>query len=105
MSPTLKAMNEELNEQPEFDCAGKAERDGQPAPFVLIASDPLAPWLVEMWACASRGDIYGAFGSFYGMADTTIERYAKEPRSSAKINSAENIAMLMRNWRINNNLK
>lgn len=91
--------------EPEFDCAGKAEAEGQPKPFVLIASDPLAPWLVDIWTAASRGDIYGALGAFYGMADTTIGRYAGEPRSEAKIDSAETIAMDMRNWRVQKGLR
>lgn len=92
-------------EQPEFDCAGKADREGQPAPFVLIASDPLAPWLVDIWAAASDGDIYGVIAAFHGMTDTSVDRYAETPRSSAKIDSARNIAMNMRNWRITKGLK
>lgn len=92
-------------EQPEFDCAGKAEREGQPKPFVLIASDPLAPWLVEMWEAMSRSDIAGALGAFYGMVDTQANRYAETPRSAAKLNSAEEIARNMRNWRIAKGLR
>lgn len=92
-------------EQPEFDCAGKAEREGQPKPFVLIASDPLAPWFVEMWAAASEGDIYGVISCFAGMTDTSVDRYAETPRSSAKLDSARAIAIDMRNWRINKGLK
>jgi hypothetical protein len=93
------------NKQPEFDCIGKAEREGQPKPFTLIASDPLAPWLVEMWACMSRGDIADALGAFYGMVDTCSIKYAETPRSSAKVESAEEIAMNMRKWRIENGLR
>lgn len=91
--------------QPEFDCAGKAEREGQPKPFVLIASDPLAPWLVDVWAAMSRGDVSGALGAFYGMVDTCGHRYASEPRNAAKVDSADNIAMDMRNWRIEKGLR
>jgi hypothetical protein len=91
--------------EPEFDCAGKAEREGQPKPFVLIASDPLAPWLIEQWEAMSRGDIAGALGAFYGMVDTCSLRYTSEPRSQAKLDSAATIAMDMRNWRIERGLK
>lgn len=92
-------------EQPEFDCIGKAEREGQPEPFSLIASDPLAPWLVEMWAAMSRGDIPSALGSFYGMVDTCSIRYTDNPRRQDKINNAEDMAVAMRNWRIEHGLK
>ena len=92
-------------EQPEFDCAGKAEREGQPKPFVLIASDPLAPWLVDIWEAVSRGDTSGALGAFYGMIDCNETRYLENPRSSAKLDSASRMAMDMRNWRIEKGLK
>ena len=93
------------NEQPEFDCAAKAEREGQPKPFTLIASDPLAPWLIEMWVSMSRGDVPGALGAFYGMVDTNTNRYVENPRSEAKLDSADEIVMNMRNWRIEKGLK
>jgi hypothetical protein len=91
-------------EQPEFDCIAKAEREGQPRPFSLIASDPLAPWLVEMWASVSRGDVISALGEFYGMIDSCGGRYGAEPRRHDKISNAEQIAMDMRNWRTQHNL-
>lgn len=91
--------------QPEFDCAGKAEREGQPRPFVLIASDPLAPWLVDIWEAMSRSNVAEALGAFYGMVDTNANRYAETPRSSAKLDSASTIAMDMRNYRIAKGLK
>lgn len=92
-------------DQPEFDCAAKAEAEGQPKPFVLIASDPTAPWLIDIWEAVSRGDTEGALGNFYGMIDTCIERYKQNPRSSAKLDSASEISMNMRNWRIERGLK
>lgn len=91
--------------QLEFDCAAKAEREGQPKPFVLIASDPTAPWLVRMWEAVSRGDTEGALGSFHGMIDSCIQRYKDNPRSAEKLESAAEIAMNMRNWRIEKELK
>ncbi len=91
--------------EPEFDCAGKAEAEGQPTPFTLIASDPLAPWLVDMWVAMSRGDIAMAVNEFAGMVDTCVNRYAGEPRSQAKLDSAEVIATDMRNWRIEKGMK
>jgi hypothetical protein len=94
-----------MDKQGEFDCIGKAEREGQPEPFSLIASDPLAPWHIDMWAAMSRGDIAGALGAFYGMVDTCSARYAENPRNQDKINNAEDMAMNMRNWRIERGLK
>ena len=91
--------------QMEFDCAGKAESEGQPKPFTLIASDPLAPWLVDIWVAMSRGDVAGALGAFYGMVDINVNRYGINPRSEAKLDSAEVIAMDMRNWRREKGLK
>jgi hypothetical protein len=94
-----------MNEEPEFNCAGKAEREGQPKPFVLIASDPLAPWLVEIWEALSRSDVGGALSAFAGMVDVNANRYAENPRTSAKLNSAALIAVDMRNWRLRQGLK
>lgn len=93
------------NSEPEFDCMGKAEAEGQPKPFTLIASDPLAPWLVEIWTALSRADVPGALGAFYGMVDTNVVRYSENPRSTSKLDSAEVIAMDMRNWRIAKGLR
>jgi hypothetical protein len=92
-------------EQPEFDCLAKAEAEGQPKPFVLIASDPLAPWLIELWTASSEGDVYGAISAFAGMLDTSVDRFAENPRSSAKLDSARAISTDMRNWRIGKGLK
>ena len=105
--PEDKAENARLQAEaePEFDCAGKAEREGQPKPFTLIASDPLAPWLVDIWVEMSRGNIFGALGAFYGMVDTSGSRYQSEPRSQAKLESAETIANDMRNYRHDKGLK
>lgn len=94
-----------MDKQKEFDCIGKAEAEGQPEPFSLIASDPLAPWMVEMWAAMSRGDVTGALGAFYGMVDTNTIRYTENPRRHDKIDNAENMAMAMRNWRIEKGLR
>ena len=94
-----------MGNEPEFDCIGKAEAEGQPKPFSLIASDPLAPWLVEVWTAMSRGDPIGALGAFYGMVDTCSSRYAADPRSNEKLDSAEEIAMDMRNWRIERGMR
>lgn len=93
------------SKQPEFDCLGKALSEQQPAPFVLIASDSLAPWLVDIWTACSEGDIYGAILAFGGMTDTSVDRFAENPRSSAKLDSAKSISTNMRNWRIGKGLK
>lgn len=95
----------QIKGQLEFDCAAKAEREGQPKPFVLIASDPTAPWLIEIWEAVSRGDTETALGCFAGMVDTCINRYKQNPRSADKLDSAAEIAINMRNWRLEKSLK
>jgi hypothetical protein len=73
--------------------------------FIIRARDPLAPWLVDMWASMRRGDLNGALLSFAAMSDVCINRFEKEPTNSDKINSADNVAINMRNYRLSKNLK
>ncbi len=86
-------------DQPEFDCMAKAEAEGQPKPFVLIASDALAPNMIKLWAMLSQGDIIGALELFAKIVANEAGIYATQPRSSDKIMSAEAIADAMAEWR------
>lgn len=92
--------NEQLEMQ---DCYHKAD-EGEPK-FTLLARDPLAPWIVGIWAAMSRGDTEGALGAFYGMVDRCSPRYKENPRAEGKISSAEDIEKDMFNYRIKLALK
>lgn len=94
------AETEQLDLQ---DCYFKAEKD-EPK-FTLIARDPLAPWLVDMWVAMRRGDLNGALLSFAAMSDVCIRRYEIEPTDMDKLESADEIAINMRSYRLVKNLK
>jgi hypothetical protein len=88
-----------VEEQLELDCYHKAEPD-EPK-FTLLARDPLSPWLVEMWAAMRRGDLVSSTLAFAGMVDTCAMKYENyEGVGATKINSAEQIAVDIRNFRI-----
>lgn len=84
--------------QLEFDCAAKADREGQPKPFVLIASDPLAPNMVNLWGHLSNGDLAAAIACFGGLVNDAAQ-YSREPRNHDKVYSAFRIAHNMKLWR------
>lgn len=86
-------------EQIEFDCMAKAEAEGQPKPFVLIASDPIAADLVNLWAMLSEGNPLGAIQHFGYMVNNSAASYCANPRSPEKIQSAKLIAEEMEFWR------
>lgn len=90
--------------QPEFDCLGKAEAEGQPEPFVLIASDALAPSLIELWAMLSSADIIGALELFAKIVANEAGIYCTEPRREDKLGNATRIANDMKQWREENGL-
>lgn len=86
-------------EQIEFDCIGKAEAEGQPKPFSLIASDPMAADLVNLWAMLSSGNPLGAMELFAHMVNNSAASFATKPRSPEKIDSAERMARDFEEWR------
>ncbi len=101
---TKLVRNAEYDKQPNLPGLNSPLEAGEDT-FSLRGRDPLAPWLVEIWHAMSCGDISAALGSFYGMVDTNIARYSSDPRSAQKLDSAEQIVMDMRNWRIERGLK
>lgn len=87
-------------EQLELDCYHKAE-DGEPK-FTLLARDPLAPYLVALWAALRVGDTASAVSIHADMIVDPAHKYRvdKSSRSSPeKIASACNISREMVKWR------
>ncbi len=60
-----------------FDCYAKAEPD-EPL-FVLLARDPLAPFLVSIWSSCRYGDFEAAGAKFDSMIGRVAERYGPKP--------------------------
>lgn len=88
-----------MNKQLELDCYHKAEAEGQPKPFTLIASDALAPNMIRLWCRLSEGNIIGAIELFAGLVGTDAASYSFNPRRPEKIEQAEAIAAEMADWR------
>lgn len=87
-------------EQLELDCYQKAE-EGEPK-FTLLARDPLAPFLVALWAALRKGDTASAVSIHADMIVDPAHNYRVDPatRSSPeKIASACNISREMVKWR------
>jgi hypothetical protein len=79
------------------DCYHKAE-EGEPK-FTLLARDPLAPFMVALWAAMRAGDIGSALSIFSDMNSDAGYKYTKEPSDANKVNSASFIAVEMNEWR------
>jgi len=77
-----------------FDCYEKAEPDEEL--FVLLARDRRAPYLVELWAAASRVSILGMLVAFARLAAHAMTRRSSDP---AKVDEAAACARNMRGWR------
>lgn len=85
--------------QIEFDCVAKAEAEGQPKPFSLIASDPLAADMINLWVMLSSGNPLGAIEHFAHMVNNSAASFAVNPRSREKLDSAEAMANEFEGWR------
>lgn len=93
--------------EPEFDCLGKSQREGMPEPFVLIASDSLAPHLIALWAALKKGDTPSAVCLFADIIGDPAHKY-RNPEykpDMPKLANACKIARDMNQWRIDNNLE
>lgn len=80
------------NNPGKFDCYANAKPD-EPL-FVLLARDPLAPFLVSMWAAIRMGDYEKLATVFTKMSDTYLERYAIYPdvdKASEAMECAQNM--------------
>jgi hypothetical protein len=89
-----------IEQQLELDCYLKAEPD-EPK-FTLLARDPLAPFLVALWAALRKGDTASAVCLFADMIADPAHNYRVKPgeRSSPeKLASACNISREMVKWR------
>jgi len=79
-----------------FDCHAKAE-DEEPL-FTLLARDPLAHGLVELWAHLRSGSIYEAVFCF-GYLCAQVGRVTElEAPDSPKVTEAMSCAADMRTW-------
>ena len=84
------------NNPGKFDCYTNAEPD-EPM-FVLLGRDPVAPFLVSLWAKIRYGDAEAAFYVFQKMCKTLIPKYDAAPDVD-KVAEATDCAMAMREWR------
>lgn len=66
--------------------------------FTLRAKDTLAPLFVRLWVDICSGNIVEATATFAEIADTGRD-YQKVPRDMGKLDSAENVALAMNEWR------
>lgn len=87
-------------EQLELDCYHKAEPD-EPK-FTLLARDPLAPFLVALWAALRKGDTASAVSIHADMVVDPAHKYRVNPEmrsSPEKLASACDISRNMVEWR------
>ena len=78
-----------------FDCYAKAEPD-EPL-FVLLARDPLAPFLVSIWSSLRNGDFEAAGAKFDAMLGKAALRYGAAP-DVEKAGEALDCAFAMFEW-------
>jgi hypothetical protein len=80
------------NNPGKFNCYERAGPDEQM--FVLLDRDPLAPFLVSIWAKIRMGDFHAAEVVFHAMASRVGTRYAIDP-DVEKASEALDCAMAM----------
>ena len=80
-----------------FDCYANAEPD-EPM-FVLLGRDPLAPFLVSIWAKVRMGDLEAAQAVFTKMAYETAPLYHAAPDVD-KASEALDLSFAMFAWRM-----
>lgn len=85
-----------------FDCYEKAEPD-EPM-FVLLARDPRAAHMTELWAALEEGGIYEAVKIFNDMVQENLYGPSDDvpQKTQAKVKEAEACAQAMRDWRHSN---
>lgn len=77
-----------------YDCYANAEPKEEY--FVLLARDRRAPYLVELWAAASRVSVLGMLVAFARLVAHAMTRRSSDPD---KVDEAEGCARRMRAWR------
>ena len=84
------------NNPGDFDCYTNAEPD-EPM-FILLARDPLAPFLVALWVYFRSGDPLKALNMFNHMVQNQALNYTFKRTSEAKLDEANKCAEDMRKW-------
>lgn len=83
------------NEPGAYDCHAKAEDDEEL--FTLLARDPLAHGLVELWGHLRNGALREAVYCF-GYLVAQASKIPFEPKDEAKVGEAYGCAVKMREW-------
>ena len=73
------------NNPGKFDCYEAAAPD-EPM-FILLARDPVAPYLVRIWASIRKGDALNAVQHFAAMSGL-LSKYQANPTSLEKLQEA-----------------
>lgn len=84
------------NNPGKFDCYANAEPD-EPM-FILLARDPLAPFLVSIWSKIRMADLEAADAVFTKMVNDLISRYDIAPDVD-KASEALDCSLAMFAWR------
>lgn len=77
-----------------FDCFANAGPDEEM--FILLARDPVAPYLVEIWAALRSGDLFLA----RRLLAMCYERMDRKPTPPDQLMEAMQCATRMHQWRI-----
>lgn len=85
-----------------FDCYHAAKPD-EPM-FVLLARDPLAPFLVSIWASVRMDDLEGAFAKFNAMIAKFAQHYHTHPDVD-KASEAIDVSLAMFKYYLDNSAK
>lgn len=80
-----------------IDCMAAALDDEEV--FVLLARDPLAPWLVAIWASVRVGNVAAALDNFRMMASEDLLKHYRDNPDVAKSREAMNVVQQMMDWR------
>lgn len=81
-----------------FDCHAAADPD-EPL-FTLLARDPLACYMVRIWAAVRSSDPETAIRTFEVMMAREMPQYTAKPTDFAKVHEAVNCSHAMMQWRI-----
>lgn len=85
----------------QFDCYDKAAPD-EPM-FILLARDPIAPYLVTLWANVNAGDIFSAYETLQEMIRThvsfVVHNDGTKTNNNKKMEEALECADAMIDWK------
>lgn len=89
---------DKMQSQLELQNCGVQGEEGEPE-FKLLARDPLAPFLVAMWAALRKGDTPSALALFSDCVSDAAYNYRHNPSDRTKVTGASEIAKDMNDWR------